>query len=338
MDFLSKKMSDIKKAKGDEYRFAIRELVQNADDANAKMVVIRLDSDAIYVANDGYAFRPPSGKFEGDYFRICRVLSKPKAKEAESTGAHGSGFQTVYCFTNHPELHSAGISARMDPTRHNENERIVSISSKNEPKSRSPYFPQGVLFRFPWRTDKEASREYEGKRYFESEEWPAWNPKAIARIAEDLAHYLHDLILCCQRVESIRLIWGNPPNGYQVQRADFRLNQIDEREPVYEASITESQLEVPDDWELSFREHYQKHTKKASSAKTWRYLVQSGHVTDEAGHIVHYGETKHGKALVTADLGELRDDKDKSDGKKFLLKNNIHLLFPLFDSGDREAA
>ncbi|MBE3050025.1 hypothetical protein IMZ48_47495, partial [Candidatus Bathyarchaeota archaeon] len=110
MDFLSKKMSDIKKAKGDEYRFAIRELVQNADDANAKMVVVRLDPDAICVANDGYAFRPPSGKFEGDYFRICRVLSKPKAKEAESTGAHGSGFQTVYCFTNHPELHSAGIS------------------------------------------------------------------------------------------------------------------------------------------------------------------------------------------------------------------------------------
>jgi hypothetical protein len=187
--FLRDKMGHIRKAKDDENRFAIRELVQNADDAKARIIVVRIDSDALYASNDGEAFLPPTkDRREGDFTRICGVLSEPKAMDADSTGIHGSGFQTVYCFTNHPEVHSNGISARMDPTQVAEGKRIVSLTSQEREKWRSPFHPKGVLFRFPWRTDKEAERDYDGKRHFSSEKhWPRWNRKKIDQLREDLA-------------------------------------------------------------------------------------------------------------------------------------------------------
>ena len=112
-------LQHIKNSEDDELRFAIRELVQNADDAEATTMSIRVDKDALYVANDGYNFRPPDEErgWAGDYRRICEVLSKPKLKDPKSTGAHGSGFTTVYCFTNHPEVHSGGNFAEIDAVK-----------------------------------------------------------------------------------------------------------------------------------------------------------------------------------------------------------------------------
>ena len=329
-----------KKAPLDQFRFAIRELAQNADDANARIIVIRIDEDALYVANNGRVFEPPSETTEGDFIRICGVLAGWKSDDPRATGAHGSGFQSVYCFTNHPEIHSGPNSAQMNPMCE-EKKRIIEFPPSNEPKKKSPYGPAiGVLFRFPWRDKKEAEREYDGKKIFEKEEdWPRWNKKKIQDMAEDLFPYLHDLILCCKNLEIIRLIWSPDDGrikGYQARRKGFHLNEVPERN-VYVASVEEGYIGVPGDWEKSFSENID--GKGGMSNETsYRYLVGYGVVKDENGDRIYYGKNEDEETIVTSDLDEIADKPGGILDKHLILRSDIHILLPLFDSSKRSVA
>ncbi len=203
-------------------RFVLRELIQNADDVEANMVILRFREDALYVYNDGFGFRSQIDGGDGDFERISSVLAKHKEKEFYTSGNFGSGFQTVYLFTNFPEVHSMCKSFRYDPTV------PKKIKLENEDEIESPYCEmrnKGAVFRLPWR--KENNAIYND--FFKEESvWKRWDGDKIYELFKELRDYLHDSLLCCQHLKKIRILWevDEPRQGYQVER-DFILKYVD---------------------------------------------------------------------------------------------------------------
>ena len=84
------------------------ELIQNADDVKdlqgrpgATKIIFDVCDDALFVYNDG-VFR------EIDFYRMEKVSWGNKREEAETTGAFGIGFVSVYQITDSPEIFSSG--------------------------------------------------------------------------------------------------------------------------------------------------------------------------------------------------------------------------------------
>ena len=338
---LGGKMLHVGAHPGDINRFAVRELVQNADDAHSNILVLRVDDDALYVSNDGLSFRNQdraAGK-SGDFQRLCEVMSHSKKNEAQTVGQFGTGFQTVYCFTNHPEIHSSGKSLRLDPT--SLANRVTHLPSADDPKSRTPFFDKkeesmrGVLFRLPWRTDEEAAREYDGVSRFEDEIWPRWGPDQIRDFVEDLQKYLHDLVLCCQHLKCIRLIWNKGKKAYQVARSGFELDRHKYRP--YGAYIEEGFVDVSDDWESSFGFAQEEWSWKdmISPEGGWKYLISSSKVKDSDNNDLFFGLDENNKKEITPNIELLKACEGGHEGRTVLFKNDVHVILPFFDPAKR---
>src|SRR5207249_740362 len=143
LDFIRRKIQVTRAQYENHIRFVLRELVQNADDADATIVVLRFEPDALYVANNGRAFTTTStGAHLSDFDAISAILKQSKAEDEEMTGHFGSGFQTVYALTNAPEVHSSGRSGRMNPV----DQEWAFLEDKDSRRLVSPYL---------WRADNE---------------------------------------------------------------------------------------------------------------------------------------------------------------------------------------
>ncbi len=68
---------------------SVVELLQNADDANAKRFFIRSNNDCIIVANDGRKFN------KDDAMSICRSGVSTKKRDGKTIGYRGIGFKSV---------------------------------------------------------------------------------------------------------------------------------------------------------------------------------------------------------------------------------------------------
>lgn len=309
-------------------RFVLRELVQNADDVEAESIIFRFCEDALYVYNNGFGFRSNIENGPGDFDRISRVLAKPKEKEYYTSGNFGSGFQTVYLFTNYPEIHSHGKSFRYDPTI------PKKISLDDDKKIPSPYRKnnekKGVVFRFPWRTEENAIVNKDGRTIFEEKQiWRRWDYNARILLYDQLKEYLHDSLLCCQHLKSIRILWeiDDKKADYQVER-DFALNYIGNNGKigVVKEESGKGGLQS-DDWQYN-------------DSNDFRYLIGSGFVHDV---------TKKEPSIytiVTEDDGNLNVELEydaKFDQllsyedyytylrkKRAIKKSDIHILLPLF--------
>ena len=214
LDYIKTRISVNKTEDEDRSKFIIRELVQNADDALAKQLVIRFQDDALYVANDGRPFS------KEDYESIKWILSGTKEYDKETTGNFGSGFVTVYTLTNTPEIHSHGVSRMMNPAIR----KWLSPETGELEELESPYDTKnnyvGVLFRFRWRDNREARKKHGGRACFEDQtKWPRWNTTNRREMYLDLKSYIHDVILCCQYLEQIVLIWSPRDTRKQEEQA-----------------------------------------------------------------------------------------------------------------------
>lgn len=217
LDWIKEKIRQTLTEQDDRHRFVFRELVQNADDVGAKVLVARFKKDALLVANDGEAFSTDEG---GHFERLANVLGRRQEDDPDTTGSFGTGFQTVYSITNFPEVHSNGWSLQIDPTISDEAARAKDARSEAEGLS-SPYAPRGVLFRFPWRDTRAAKKQYgDAGRCFEDRNyWPRWNKRARRSLYDDLTGYVHDLLLCCRSLRCIRLIWEDGPDEREAFQA-----------------------------------------------------------------------------------------------------------------------
>lgn len=229
-------------------RFVLRELVQNADDEYADILILEFTPNALLVYNNGEPFDTSDDPEVNDFDRISNVLGMAKAKKFQESGNFGSGFQTVYLFTNYPEVHSSGNSFRFDPIQQRkfqliDDQRIISPFCSAKVK-------KGAVFRLPWRTSKNAIVK-DGKRtYFHEESpWKRWDENERRELYNELVSYAHDALLCCQRLKAIRLLWGEGRNeGYQAER-DFTLSYVSYDGRI--GTIIEGKGEgkyLPDDW------------------------------------------------------------------------------------------
>lgn len=75
------------------------ELLQNAEDARASAVELRLTADALEVRHDGRPFT------EGDVRGICSVGRSTKSVDSGKIGRFGIGFKSVYAYAASPEIH-----------------------------------------------------------------------------------------------------------------------------------------------------------------------------------------------------------------------------------------
>ncbi len=318
-------------------RFVLRELVQNADDAGASIIVLRFERDALYASNDGRAFTTTTvGEKLCDFDAISSVLRQTKAEDKETTGHFGSGFQTVYVVTNAPEVHSSGRSGRMDPVQGRwsllvpgDPRRLVSpFVWRGEGKSR------GVLFRFPWRDEGSAMQEYGGQRPFSKpEEWRRWDRDSIRKMYEDLREYIHPVLLCCNRLAAIRLVWAadGALEAYQAER-DFALTEV--RQKAFVGSVREGFGNVRSEWftwdsrsddaAASKWVSFQVESWKwGRDARHFQYLIRSGYATDSKGDTLYVGRGADGGIAITYHPEELQ---------RVLKLSDVHLLFCLFDS------
>ena len=76
----------------------VYELIQNADDSKSELLELQLDSNALYVWNDGRQFK------EKDVRSICSLGSSNK--DLTHIGTFGIGFKAVYNYTDFPEIYS----------------------------------------------------------------------------------------------------------------------------------------------------------------------------------------------------------------------------------------
>lgn len=303
--------------------FIVRELAQNADDVKAKSLVLRFQSDALYAANDGDPFEVIN------YDAIMDILSGTKEFDKDTTGNFGSGFVTVFRLTNHPEIHSNGNSIVIDPVRqkwfeHDDKNCPINFDSHDTPFDDTKD-KNGVLFRFPWRKLRQAEEAYapieessesEIMPFINSNDWPRWDKQIIREIYDDLKKYIHDVLLCCQHLERITLVWSyKEQESFQVVR-DFTLTRmLDEIGSVKEGNCC--------------------HIKKFSTS--FRELKWQGNPKKYSYYIIHDYVRKNGKQLHIfkrrnneVDIGYVVPGTAQE-----IRRNNVVLLFPLYDFDER---
>lgn len=317
--------------------FVLRELVQNADDVESNIIILKFCEDALYVYNDGFSFRSSTVDTLGDFDRISMVLAKPKENDYYTSGNFGSGFQTVYLFTNYPEVHSSGKSFRYDPTVPQKD----SLLEENALKS--PYInsddKKGVIFRFPWRTEENAIIiDGKGHRSFEKKEiWRRWNQKSREDLYNEFRVYLHDSLICCQHLKKIRLIWDSDTRkgAYQAER-DFTLEFIQNDGQI--RSVMEGEGKgglLSDDWE-----YY--------NVKEFKYLIGSSFVHDidsrKSNIYLIVSDKKTKDELEVKSFVDNRYNPESFsypeycrflDEKQAVKKSDVHILLPIFPWEER---
>ena len=89
----------------------IFELLQNADDSNAKHVYLSLEEDRLIFTHDGDPFDIE------DIKRICAVNDSAKKMRKGKIGQFGIGFKSVYSICKSPEIFSGDYQFRIKDYR-----------------------------------------------------------------------------------------------------------------------------------------------------------------------------------------------------------------------------
>lgn len=222
--------------------FVFRELVQNADDADAEMMTLEFREDEMRFYNDGERFS------QDDFSGLGEILSRRKELDPDTTGTFGSGFQTVYYFTEKVKVHSNRNSMEYNPIEENEDERVKSISDEDYIIPPWEHIrtdkKTGSVFCFPWRTEENKSGRFEGE-YFNT-----WSRDKKIYVFEEFRDYAHYALLCCNNLKVVRLIWriDDETKSYQIRR-DFTLDYVDNDENIVKVKEGRGRRENTfDDW------------------------------------------------------------------------------------------
>lgn len=330
LHFIANRIQATQTVPKDRNKFIFRELLQNADDVKADILVLRFEEDALYVANDGRAFTVhSSGNTKSDFDRLSQILGRHQEEDKEVVGHFGSGFQTVYSITNYPEVYSSGRHGRMNPC----NEKWTwGIKSPHPHFNKSPYWKRkenkGALFRLPWRDNSAATEEVEGEKVWEDRnKWPRWDKQERRKMFDDLKGYIHQAIICCQHLKAVRLVWHEKDcsEAFQVWR-DFCLRNQDTETlgmTCIKGSIQQGSLEFEeradkDQWEDSFQ--LENGWRWASDSCSFYYLIGKSNASED-GERLFLGK-RNGLVTVTTDKGVLERELERGD---------LFVVLPLFD-------
>ncbi len=187
LGFLNAQLRDLR-----GYRTLANELIQNADDTpGATSISFDVRDDRLIVQNDGVFSdcghvrnracpwqSDPSMHFVScDLHRFRIVASAGKRSQAETTGAFGVGFISVYQITDRPQLVTRGHHWQVRPEESEERRiRVLSVEAQLD----------ATEFRLPWAFDQSQVREALGVepvptnvRELVLDELKGWIPTAI---------------------------------------------------------------------------------------------------------------------------------------------------------------
>ena len=128
------------------------ELLQNADDAEAKEIFFDFRHKELRVWNSGVfqycgdlkesncPLQQAGGK-KCDFHSISTMASRGKAEDSDNIGRFGIGFVSTYQICDTPEIESVGKKLKLDPTE------AETCTFEDVPKE------SGTLFRLPWASD-----------------------------------------------------------------------------------------------------------------------------------------------------------------------------------------
>ncbi|MGA7730258.1 MAG: hypothetical protein WCD37_03185, partial [Chloroflexia bacterium] len=163
----------------------VAELVQNADDAEAKRIQFFFNPDALVVKNDSYFT-------EKNFNDILAIASGGRRDQVGTIGTWGTGFLSVYHLTDSPELHSDGQWIRFDPSQHS-----IPVMESQVSKE--------TVFIFPWRRKQsELSRRIEAK---------VWSDTDVQQLLEEVGPAIYRQLLFLRNVTCIEVHIGNGQAG-----------------------------------------------------------------------------------------------------------------------------
>ncbi|KAK7488212.1 hypothetical protein BaRGS_00020519, partial [Batillaria attramentaria] len=214
-----------------------KELLQNADDAGARVVKLLLDErenpdwrsglitpelsslqgPAIWAYNDAMFT-------DADFANICKLGGATKKEDSSKVGRFGLGFNAVYNLTEVPTVYSGTTMAMLDPhetylegkrgKKMNFNNLMNKVLLKRMPNQFRPFQGifgcdilnsdnkpfQGTLFRFPLRTEAQAERSEICKEAFSKHKQDEFVQSLMSK-AGNLMLFLQSV----QRLELYRL-------------------------------------------------------------------------------------------------------------------------------------
>ena len=172
------------------------ELIQNADDAEAKQIVFDIQEEGLLVRNSGiFTYCGELGKkpcphqtsngYSCDFHRISDFGSGEKLSHSENIGRFGIGFSSVYQIADNPEIRSAGISLTLVPEDGKCYRKPGSVES-------------GTTFFLPWATvPSSRGRQALGVSHV--------TPEHIQQVTEDCKNVLRESLLFLRHLEKAEL-------------------------------------------------------------------------------------------------------------------------------------
>ncbi|RME42913.1 MAG: hypothetical protein D6796_13770, partial [Caldilineae bacterium] len=162
------------------------ELIQNADDVKddegkpgASCITFDVCDDALWVENDG-VFR------QIDFERMKKISWGNKSQEADTTGAFGIGFISVYQITDSPEIFSSGEHWVFRPEEDEKNRILV----EEMPTERTH-------FRLPWAFAESSIRQ--------QLEIPPVNPNALEQFVEEISGAIEHAALFLRQISTLEV-------------------------------------------------------------------------------------------------------------------------------------
>ena len=209
---------------------AVKEIVQNADDAEASEIEFKIDDYGISVKNNKlltFCSNPKSKKKFCDFKsntrnKLCDVhaiktfSSQNKKDNSEATGKFGVGFSSVFLFTDAPEMLSGPIRLRFDI----ENSEVPTEISTD------PF--NGTILKLPWASDPNSAIRV-------GLEKNAIEKSQINGIVDEVSRSVSQSMLFVKHLNSAKVIHNGKDklqlkrhkNGNEIEILSLPGNQID---------------------------------------------------------------------------------------------------------------
>lgn len=173
-----------------------REIIQNADDAEAKELRFSIEPNFLRVWNDaefsncgdllGECLFKDRARKRCDFHAISEIASGNKSRDSSSTGRFGVGFVSVYQVTDKPIISSGTAEIELDPA----NGDFGFSTIENQ---------EGSEFRLPWAVDPESPMRQEI-------DYPAITPEDLDTVAADFVSAAKNCLFFLRNLSSIEII------------------------------------------------------------------------------------------------------------------------------------
>ncbi len=217
----------------------LRELIQNADDAQADRVAIKIDESGMTFLNDGKTMTSDTETGMGTVEAIMYIEGGSKKDEEKTSGNFGTGFRSCHLYSEEAEIVGDVIidgetrkpmvaicSPYTTEVDYEQMGRYVSLKTRDDSKRpKRTVLPEsvdrdGVCFRFPWRrsvTSKLASKEWEAM---------LWPDEKIEELIEDFVKEIPRIIIGCRWIrEAVFVIETDSTKGTHFWVKDFNIEE-----------------------------------------------------------------------------------------------------------------